>query len=78
MKHFAILALLALAACGKQEDLKPLPGHSLPQKPATAKAAPTTDELLTPGAEARPERNMEQIRRSEERKDDPFDLPPTK
>ena len=78
MKRLALLSLLALAACGKQEDLKPLPGHSLPQKPATAKEAPSTDELLTPGAEARPERNMEQIRRSEERKDDPFDIPPPK
>jgi hypothetical protein len=78
MKRFAFLALLALAACGKLEDLKPLPGHSLPQKPALAKETPSTDELLTPGAEARPERNMEQIRRSEERKNDPFNLPPPK
>ena len=78
MKRLALLSFLALAACGKQEDPKPLPGHSLPQKPATAKEAPSTDELLTPGAEARPERNMEQIRRSEERKDDPFDIPPPK
>ncbi len=78
MKRLAVLALLALAACGRQEDLKPLPGQSLPQKPALAKEAPSTEDLLTPSTEARPERNMEQIRRSEERKDDPFDLPPAK
>jgi len=32
--------------------------------------------LLTPSPEARPERNAEQIRHSQVRKDDPFDLPP--
>jgi predicted outer membrane protein len=77
MKRAAILALLALAACGRQEDLKPAAGHSLPPKPATAKVTPTTQELLTPSIEARPERNMEQIRRSQERQDDPFELPPS-
>jgi predicted small lipoprotein YifL len=77
MKHAAILALLALAACGKKEALKPPAGYNLPPKPATAAKAPTTDEMLTPGPEARPERSIEQIRRSEERKDDPFDLPPS-
>jgi len=77
MKHVAILMLLALAACGKQEDLKPASGHSLPPKPALAKDTPSTKELLTPGPEARPERSMEQIRRSQERQDDPFDRPPS-
>lgn len=76
-KTLAILALLALAACGKQEDLKPAAGQSLPVKPAMAKEAPTTQALLTPGVEARPERRVEQIRRSQEREDDPFDLPPS-
>lgn len=77
MKRAAILALLALAACGKKEALKPPAGHSLPIKPAMAPEAPTTDQMLSPGAEARPERNMEQIRRSQERQDDPFNLPPS-
>jgi len=71
-----IAALLALAACGKKEDLRPATGQSLPQKPAASPTAPTTAQLLTPGPEARPERNAEQIRHSQERKDDPFDLPP--
>jgi hypothetical protein len=77
MKKLVFLALLTLAACGKQEALKPEAGHSLPPKPAMAKDTPTTDELLTPGPEARPERSTEQIRRSQERQDDPFDLPPS-
>lgn len=77
MRKLAIAALFVLAACGKQEDLKPAAGHSLPVKPAMAKEAPKTQELLTPGPEARPERRVEQIRRSREREDDPFDLPPS-
>ena len=77
MKRRALtLALLALAACGKKEDLRPAAGYGLPQKPASAPAAPTTAQLLTPSPEARPERNAEQIRHSQVRKDDPFDLPP--
>lgn len=77
MRKLAILVLFALAACGKQEDLKPAAGHSPPIKPAMARDTPSTKELLTPGPEARPERRLEQIRRSEEREDDPFDLPPS-
>lgn len=77
MKRLALILLIGLSACGKQEDLKPATGHSLPQKPAMARQAPTTQELLTPPVEARPERRVEQIRRSEERPDDPFDLPPS-
>ena len=40
-------------------------------------AAATTDELLTPPPHARPARQDDGLRRSEEREDDPFDLPPT-
>jgi len=80
MKRLAIILLIGLAGCGKQEALKPASGHSLPPKPAMAKDTPTTDELLTPGPEARPERSTEQsqVRRSQERRDDPFDLPPSR
>lgn len=77
MKWLAAIALLALvSACGKQEQLRPAPGKALPQKPAMAKDTPTADQLLTPSVEARPERNIEQVRRSRDRTEDPFDLPP--
>jgi hypothetical protein len=39
--------------------------------------APTTDEMLDPPPIARPERAGEPLRRSEEREDDRFDLPPS-
>ncbi len=69
--------LVLIAACGNMEPLQPKAGQGMPAKPAMAARAPTTEELLTPPAEARPERQDDGLRRSEERADDPFDLPPT-
>lgn len=71
---FALLGLLA--ACGGREPLRPAAGEQMPPAPAMAPRAPTTDELLTPPPIARPERVDETLRRSEEREDDRFDLPP--
>lgn len=68
--------LAALAACGGREPLQPAAGKQMPPAPAMASRAPTTDELLTPPPIARPERVDETLRRSEEREDDRFDLPP--
>ncbi|HEX8223175.1 MAG TPA: hypothetical protein VF605_05095 [Allosphingosinicella sp.] len=78
MRLFPILPGLALlAACGNVEPLQPRTGQSMPPKPAMAVRAPTTEELLTPPSNARPARQDDGLRRSEERADDPFDLPPT-
>ena len=72
-----VAALLApLAGCGGREPLRPVAGEQMPPAPAMAPRAPTTDELLTPPPIARPERVDETLRRSEEREDDRFDLPP--
>ena len=70
-------ALALLAACGNMEPLQPKTGQAMPPKPAMAARAPTTEELLTPPPDARPARQDDGLRRSEERSDDPFDLPPT-
>lgn len=67
---------LAVAACGKAEELRPAAGEALPVKPAAAREVPTADDLLALPPQARPDRVDEPLRRSEERKDDPFDLPP--
>lgn len=69
-------AVLALAACGQRADLKPLAGGTLPPAPIGASQPKTPEELLEPTAQAAPERSVELRRRSEERQDDPFDLPP--
>jgi hypothetical protein len=71
-----LLALLALAACGVRTDLKPQAGKSLPRAPYGRESQPSSAELLVPRAQAAPERSIELRKRSEERIDDPFDLPP--
>jgi len=77
MRIALLLALLPLAACGNMEPLQPKAGEGMPARPAMAARAPTTDELLTPPPQGRPVRQDDGLRRSEEREDDPFDLPPT-
>jgi predicted small lipoprotein YifL len=78
MKNLAAaLSLLLLAGCGAREPLRPAPGQGMPVAPLMSAKAPTTDELLTPPSIARPERVDEPLRRSEQRQDDRFDLPPS-
>ena len=77
MRKRLFLAVFLLAGCGKVEPLHPAAGESLPPAPAQAARAPTTEEMLTPPPIARPVRQEDTLRRSEEREDDPFDLPPT-
>ena len=67
---------LAVTACGQRADLEPRAGTSLPQAPYGTTTAPEAEELLTLETQAAPERSVELRRRSEEREDDPFDLPP--
>ena len=72
----AALMLLALAACGRQRDLMPVAGQQLPPAPYGRSDPPTSAELLELDPQAAPERSVELRRQSEERADDPFDLPP--
>lgn len=65
-----------LAGCGASAPLTPPEGASMPTAPYGAQNTPTADELLRRDALAAPERSVELRRRSEERQDDPFDLPP--
>lgn len=77
MKTTLILVLACLlAGCGGRVALRPPEGGSLPATPETAAKQPTADQLLAPETQARPKRSDEQLRRSEERQDDKFDLPP--
>ncbi|MHA7819099.1 MAG: hypothetical protein ACX930_05575 [Erythrobacter sp.] len=71
-----ILATFALAACGSRAPLEPASGSTLPPAAYGEADRPETDELLELPALAAPERSVELRRRSEEREDDPFDLPP--
>lgn len=77
MRPLILLAgAMLLAACGSRAPLTPPAGASLPVAPHGATTEPSADELLRRDALAAPERSVELRRRSEERQDDPFDLPP--
>ena len=77
LSRIASVAAIALTAgCGRVADLKPAPGQSLPVKPLMARTTPTPEQLLTPPPNAHPERVDELMKKSEQRAQDPFDLPP--
>lgn len=77
MRNLVMLGVgLALAACGARAPLEPVEGASLPVAPYGTNTEPESDELLKLETLAAPERSVELRKRSEEREDDPFDLPP--
>lgn len=71
-----LAAAALLGACGAKEDLKPAANQPAPTIPVGAARAPTTEELTTPDAQAKPARSDELLKRSEKREPDDFDLPP--
>lgn len=77
MRYAVPVALvLALSACGVKTELKPQAGDSLPVAPHGRADIPTSAQLLEVPPQAAPARSIELRQRSEERADDPFDLPP--
>jgi len=77
MRAIATLTcLILLAACGQKAELTPAPGAAMPVAPYGAEVQPSAEELLALDPPAAPERSVELRTRSEEREDDPFDLPP--
>lgn len=77
MRSLLAVSLIGLlAACGSRTELKPLPGMSPVPKSVEAKAPETAAQLMKPTTQSRPDRKADLILQSEERKDDPFDLPP--
>ncbi|MCH4151193.1 MAG: hypothetical protein LKF30_04495 [Sphingobium sp.] len=71
------LALLALAGCGSRKDLSLKPGQTPPPVGRGADHVEAPGELTRFEKQARPDRAGEPLYRSEERKDDKFDLPPS-
>ncbi|WP_338467803.1 hypothetical protein RXV95_04420 [Novosphingobium sp. ZN18A2] len=70
------LAALALSGCGNRRELKPVAGADLPPPAYGQGYRPSSDDLLKLPVQAAPARNVELRQRSEDREDDPFDLPP--
>ncbi|AIT79999.1 MULTISPECIES: hypothetical protein [Novosphingobium] len=75
-KLIPLVLVLALVACGQRKGLSLREGQQLPPAPYGRAEKPTSDELLNPPTLAIPERSVELRTRSEEREDDPYDLPP--
>lgn len=75
-KAVVALLVLTLAACGQKSALGLRPGQQLPPAPYGRADKPGSAELLTTPTIAIPERSVELRTRSEQRQDDPFDLPP--
>lgn len=71
-----LVPVVLLAACAQKKDLKPVSGADLPPAPYGSDHKPSAAELLKPDPQAAPQRSVELRTRSEEREDDPFDLPP--
>ena len=77
MRTLVALALMLIAAaCGSRNELTRSDGR-VPPVPAGVDPPPGVAELLTPPPQAAPTRVDDPIKRSRERADDPFDLPPT-
>ncbi|MEY4720784.1 MAG: hypothetical protein RIQ46_509 [Pseudomonadota bacterium] len=70
------LPALSLSACAGKTELQPQAGEQLPPAPFGRDDQPTANRLLEPPVQVQPERSVELRKRSEERADDPFDLPP--
>ena len=74
--RLALLALLALTACGKQGKLTPVPPHRSPAKAAAMIVPPTPEDMLKLPPQSAPNRVDDPIEKSQERPDDRFNLPP--
>lgn len=73
----ALLVLtVTLGGCGNKRALQPLAGRPLPAAPYGRGNLPSADDLLKTPVQAKPERSVELRSRSQEREDDPYDLPP--
>lgn len=79
MKRLVIAVMLGalLTGCGARAPLTPAAGAELPVAPLGRTVRPVADELLIPDAQAAAANRTVELRlRSEERRDDPFELPP--
>lgn len=73
----ALVILLALAGCGSRKDLALKPGQMPAPVARGAERPDTPGEMTRFETQARPDRGGEPLYKSEERRDDHFDLPPS-
>ena len=76
MKKPVLMALLLLAACGKQGDLAPVAPRPAPVQAAGSLRVPTPEDMLVLPQQSAPARVDDPVQKSQERPDDRFNLPP--
>ncbi|PZN97127.1 MAG: hypothetical protein DCF31_01370 [Alphaproteobacteria bacterium] len=76
MKPLALLALLLLAACGKQGELTPVPPRPAPLQAAETVRPKTPEDMLKLPTQSAPQRVDDPVRNADQRPDDRFNLPP--
>ncbi len=74
---FIMLVALSVSACGSRKDLALKPGQAPAPVARGADRSENSGEMTRFEAQARPDRGGEPLYRSEERREDPFDLPPS-
>lgn len=74
---WVLSALASLGACGSRTALQRTPDMTPVPVAQGAEQPETSDQLMEPDIQARPDRSAEPLRRSQERQEDPFDLPPS-
>ncbi len=68
--------LLGLPACGLKGPLEPVPPTAMPVAQRGQSLAPTPAQMLVVPVQAAPQRVDDPVKKSEERPDDRFNLPP--
>jgi len=78
LPRLALIVLLSvsLASCGGRQKLKPVDGAKPIPTAIGASAPATPEQLMDKSPQAQPDRSAEPLKRSVERQEDPFDLPP--
>lgn len=76
MTRFLLPMVFLVAGCGAKGPLQ-YPDGTPPAAPIGTETPPTSAEMLKPPPQAAPDRVDDPVRRSEDRGEDRFDVPPS-
>ena len=76
MKLIPLILLVTVAGCGKLGTLSPASPDRTPPRPINSVVPPTPAQQLILPPQSIPDRVDDPLKKSEDRRDDRFDLPP--